>query len=29
VTARSIPQGFAQGRTALYGDDRFAEYVRM
>jgi diaminohydroxyphosphoribosylaminopyrimidine deaminase / 5-amino-6-(5-phosphoribosylamino)uracil reductase len=29
VTEWSIPQGFAQGRTALYGDDRFAEYVRM
>jgi diaminohydroxyphosphoribosylaminopyrimidine deaminase / 5-amino-6-(5-phosphoribosylamino)uracil reductase len=29
VTERSIPQGFAQGRTALYGSDRFAEYVRV
>jgi diaminohydroxyphosphoribosylaminopyrimidine deaminase / 5-amino-6-(5-phosphoribosylamino)uracil reductase len=29
VTERSIPQGFARRRAALYGGDRFAEYVRV
>ncbi len=28
VTERSIPQGFLLGRMAVYGGDRFAEFVR-